>query len=384
MNRIRLLFVVLAAVLVGGVACAPRASPPPASITVPTQAASITPESATMAPSSVEIAWQKVVDAARKESRVMIYSTFATPDWQREFGRLLREKYGLQADFIQGDGVTVGERIATEQRSGQEIADLIWTGGSVQEELQKKRLLQNFRPPIAEQSPADIWTIGPFFYDKDTMTTVDRVAGFTAGINTRLVKPQDYPSSWLDFTDPKWKGKLSMEDASFISVGGAMFQWLLDLFGVDYWEKLAAQDVVITRGMGEISRRLAVGDDAVALAVHPTFLMRFIEEGAPVKFLILKEGVRSSTHQMSIPSTVPHANAAKVALNFMLTQEGQRTMPLSGNVPIRRDVTYAMHPEMERLVQAKIGNVQDRAGAQRQAQLRQDKVFAKIFPKAAR
>ena len=57
------------------------------------------------------------------------------------------------------------------------------------------------------------------------------------------------------------------------------------------------------------------------------------KEGAPVKMIFPPEGVPANPYATGIPKTAAHPNAAKLFMNWCLSEEGQATMiKLIGNL----------------------------------------------------
>ena len=56
---------------------------------------------------------------------------------------------------------------------------------------------------------------------------------FTIAINTNLVPPDQEPKTWLDVLDPKWKGKVAMDDPRGSGPGGTILSGLDYLYGQD-------------------------------------------------------------------------------------------------------------------------------------------------------
>src|SRR5690606_41473210 len=62
--------------------------------------------------------------------------------------------------------------------------------------------------------------------DPDGMIQVFGIEYVAIIYNTNLVKPEDVPKSYMDLTDPKWRGKIVMPDPS---VHATTIQWLVGL-----------------------------------------------------------------------------------------------------------------------------------------------------------
>ena len=58
----------------------------------------------------------------------------------------------------------------------------------------------------------------PEFRSDDMRPVFAIICGILA--NTQLVKPSDEPNSWLDLTDPRWKGKILADDFRALGGGG--------------------------------------------------------------------------------------------------------------------------------------------------------------------
>ena len=79
-------------------------------------------------------------------------------------------------------------------------------------------------------------------------------------VNSQLVTPADEPKSWLDLTDPRWKGKILSDDFRALGGGGVLFYVLQETFGRDFHEKLAAQELKFSREIPANERRIARGE----------------------------------------------------------------------------------------------------------------------------
>ncbi|MBF8266010.1 MAG: Iron ABC transporter substrate-binding protein, partial [Dehalococcoidia bacterium] len=69
-------------------------------------------------------AWAKVVDAAKKEGVVTLYTFALVGDAGVAVAKAFREKYGIKAEIVGGTSPVMLERIKSEYRSRQYISDL--------------------------------------------------------------------------------------------------------------------------------------------------------------------------------------------------------------------------------------------------------------------
>jgi ABC-type Fe3+ transport system substrate-binding protein len=96
--------------------------------------------------------------------------------------------------------------------------------------------------------------------------------------------------------------------------------------GKDFLQKLAEQNLVIHRDGQQLAVGLAKGTLAVALGLSQRFVEPYIKGGLPIKALgSIKEGMGGSNGfgTVAVMKNAPHANAAKVYINWLLGKEGQ-------------------------------------------------------------
>lgn len=299
-----------------------------------------------------ETAWQQVVEAAKKEGRVVIYTTPANPPFRRAMADAFDNKYGIKTEWMVLRGAESKERLLTEQRAGRLVGDIYHGGPSPMIDMIEKGLLAESQPPIVGREPS-IWAVDPYYYDKDGRLVVVAMSdASTMLLNTQMVKPDAYPKSWLDLVEPMWKGKMILDDPTIGGSGSTAFSSLLELFGEDYWRRMAKQDIKIMRSRAEEARAIATGERALSIQITAYAALPYLEAGAPVALHTPKEGNIKTPYPMSIVKNAPHINAAKVLVDFLLSKEGQNAQQLFGHAPIRKDVRLEVHPQIEAAVKA--------------------------------
>lgn len=334
------------------VACAPKPATTPGVPLAP----AVTP-AATFAPPPVaskttaDPEWQKVLAAARREGKVTLYSTFGAPAMRIIIDKAMAENYGVKVEWLVAAGGAINaERIRTEQRAHQYVADVWWTGASVllTRELRNVGALQSFTPPVVTSEPAG-WRdqgVDSFTDQRDALTLIQSVGGAIV-VNANLVSPADYPKSFKDLLDPRWKGRIVMMDPAVPGGGAYIFGLLKREYGVEYWEKMKGQDISFIRDYGEVGRRAVIGEAAVALGLSPIHITPFVLSKAPIKPVPAIEGGYVANIYVSLMGNAPHPNAAKVLINWMLTREGQEPIAFhTGSVSVRKDVEYNVPPEI--------------------------------------
>jgi iron(III) transport system substrate-binding protein len=171
-------------------------------------------------------------------------------------------------------------------------------------------------------------------------------------VNTAKVKGEDEPKSWKDLLDPAWKDKILSDDMRALGGGQVMFSVLEDAFGRPFHEKLAAQQPIFSRDVGNDERRVARGE--YPLRIPQLFSNTTILKGLPVKLIIPVEGVPYIRFDMALLRNAPHPNAARLFINHYLSDEVQLIYANAGLIPVVPDLGGAIKEEMRALTSAKL------------------------------
>ncbi|MBF8265746.1 MAG: Ferric transporter ATP-binding subunit, partial [Dehalococcoidia bacterium] len=109
------------------VSCAPQPAPAPTPAAPrPTTAPVAAPTPST----SQDAAWAKVVESAKKEGTVTIYSFYYVADIGRVIAKAFQDRYGIRVEILAIAGRQTVEKVKVEASMKQLVADVVNTGVS--------------------------------------------------------------------------------------------------------------------------------------------------------------------------------------------------------------------------------------------------------------
>ena len=151
-----------------------------------------------------------------------------------------------------------------------------------------------------------------------------------------MVKRNEVPVTDEDLLNPKWRGKIGMDHTK-----PEWFSWKLKRLGQEkglaYMKRLGAQEFKLYSGLTIITGLLAAGEFPLVLNTYIHNAEDAKRKGAPVDWLA-QDPVFTKFQPIGVAAKAPHPNAAKLFVDFMLSEEGQRIIASFGRVPTRRAV----------------------------------------------
>lgn len=294
-------------------------------------------------PQSSQGDWNKIVEAAKKEGRVVV-SVPTSAELRKEFESGFRAKHpGIELELSVARGSANVNKIVEEQKAGVRSIDLHIGGTtSIITGLLANEILQPLMPAmlLPEVRDEKNWWGGHIWADNANRFIYTFTAYMTETIwyNSDLVKPEEI-TSWDSLLDPKWKGKIAILDPRTPGSGESTWAFLWRIKGEPYLTKLAAQEMLVGRNLRQLAESVTRGKSAVSIGVSYYTYLPFIKAGLPVKSISsVKEGyyAASGSGNVALLRNPPHPNASKVFINWLLSREGQTIFTKAMGQPTRR------------------------------------------------
>ena len=99
---------------------------------------------------------QRLIEGAKKEGELMVYSSI-TPKDQIKLAEDFKKRYGVTIHFWRGSQSNILSRVLSETRGGKYLFDAIETNSPQLEAIAREGLLENMHSPYLEQELSRNW-----------------------------------------------------------------------------------------------------------------------------------------------------------------------------------------------------------------------------------
>lgn len=244
-------------------------------------------------------------------------------------------------------------RLITEKNNPQ--CDVFWSGDPMRADVLKQKGI------TAPYNSASSTGINPVFIDKDFNWTGFSSRARVLLVNTDLVKVEDIPTSILDLTNEKYKGKVAIANPLFGTTSfhiAALYVELGDEKAKQFMEDLKKNEVVIASSNGDVKKKVATGEVALGLADTDDG-NEAIKEGSPVKMIFLDQ---NGFGNLIVPNTVsliknsPNNENGKKLIDFLLSVEAEKILAEScAQMPLHKNVSVpATVPSLDNITPMKV------------------------------
>ncbi|HEX6510678.1 MAG TPA: extracellular solute-binding protein [Chloroflexota bacterium] len=296
------------------------AAPAPASAPAGSQP-SVTPE------------WQQAVDAAKNEGTVAVFGPDGA-DMHDVLTDPFEKQFGIHVDFVGDPGPGLWPRMSAERGAGKYLWDVVVTGtttaltalipGKALDPTDSAFILPDLKDPKTWRGGAP-----EHVGSNHEMLVMSPFQRGTLFINPKLVKADEF-KSYKDLLDPKWKGRILLDDPRKAGPGQATFTffYLHPGLGPSFIKELGQQQITIVKDFQQEVDMVGQGRFPVLLGSADFAVAARARQGVPIETIDprqLKEGsdLSPANGAVALVNRAPHPNAAKVYLNWLLSKDEQ-------------------------------------------------------------
>jgi iron(III) transport system substrate-binding protein len=312
------------------------------------------PLSATAQNAPWKNSWDQTLAVARDEGKVVVAGP-PSQELRRTLPAAFKARYGIAIEYIGGRSTELATRLRAERQAGIHSLDVVFAGNeSMAMTFYGEKMLQPLKPALTLPEVVDgkKWKKGKLWFSDPQDQYILRLANSVTTmfhINTKEVGPGELRSV-KDLLDPKWKGKIALQDPTISGSGSNQAAHLYYQHGEDFVKALYVdQKPMISRDTRQITDGLARGTYPITLGAEDADVAKLKKEGLPLAILEslsdLYGEVSASFGQVAIFDSAPHPNAAKVFVNWIASKEGSDVFNRAmGTVPTRNDIDESFLP----------------------------------------
>lgn len=288
---------------------------------------------------------QKLVEGAKKEGELAIYTSAQSDD----MGALVagfEKKYGIKVNVWRASSEKVLQRAIQEARGNRNTMDVVETNGPELESMHREKLLQAVKSPHL----GDL--IGPAIRPHGEWVGT-RLNVFVQAYNTNLVKKDELPRTWEDLADPKWKGRLAVEQEDADWLAGQYAEMGEEKASKVFKDIVSANGMSVRKGHTLLTQLVVSGEIPLALTVYNYKAEQLKQKGAPIDWFHIGPAI-ARPNGVAVARKAPHPHAAVLFYDFEISPEGQKILAGRDFVPTSKKVDTPLNKIPMKFVDARV------------------------------
>src|SRR6476659_6683721 len=254
----------------------------------------------------------ELIAAAKAEGKLVYYTANFAEVAQQVIKAFNKRFPEIKVEMVRAPGGQLITRVKTEAAAGKLTADVVdHSDRALMIDL--VGLFQDYAPPNGKDYLPDS-LISPKLWPRVTLA-------WSIAYNSALVK--NPPKSWIDLTKPEY-GNRQIGEVIAPSGGTTWTRVMFErqVLGEDYWKKQAATNPILYPSGTPMSDALVRGEIAIGPLLYNIVYPKK-RDGAPVEINFPSDGVPLNYYAAGVTKTAANPNAAKLFLNWCMSDEGQ-------------------------------------------------------------
>ena len=258
---------------------------------------------------------RQLIEGAKKEGKLVFYTSVET-EFARSLTAAFEAKYSfIKTDIFRSTHDKILSRMNVERKTGTYTADTMSVGEFETYHMQKMGFITPYKSPFAATYPEGFKDPNGYWTDLyDNLIVM--------AYNTKRVKRDELPKRYEDLLHSRWKGRMVLdqnEDRWFAN----MLYLMGEQKGMEFMQALAKQEVSIRSGRGMVTQLLGAGEYDLQIVAYWYRPHQMKKQGAPVDWIAFEPAI-VATYPISVVNRAPHLNAAKLFIDFAISDEGQK------------------------------------------------------------
>lgn len=286
----------------------------------------------------------EVIEGAKKEGKVQIYGVLNLTSSRPVFKAFEKKYPFLQVQQYKASSNRMVNRLLTEHRAKTYLVDVIQFNIVEQLLLLEAGIGAPYHSPERKHFPSA-------FKDKEGFWTAIYYFAYTIGYNPQMVPSSDVPRTWEDLLHSRWRDNIGLEDYA-VNWYGNMLLALGDEKGRSFMTRLSKQNPRIVDGPSLMAQLMAAGEFPIGVARSHRMEI-FKQNGAPLEWVRNIDPMVQQSSVIGLANHAPHPNAAKLLIDFMLSEEAQESLSKQNRMVARRGVKMVkayQEVDLERLL----------------------------------
>ncbi|NIF91032.1 ABC transporter substrate-binding protein [Burkholderia sp. Cy-637] len=284
--------------------------------------------------------YQGVIDAAKQEGRLIVYSTTDT-SLVRPLIKDFESLYGVKVEYNDMNSTELYNRYISENAAKSTSADVLWSSAmDLQIKLVNDGLMASYDSPETSHIPG--WAQ----YQKQAYGTTFEPLAIV--YNKRLIADNEVPKTraelikLLQSQPERFKGKVTTYD---IEKSGVGFNYLTQDAHVNEtvtWElvrAIGATGPKLQSSTGAMMERISSGENLIGYNIIGSYAYAKAKKDKSIGYVFPRDYTQVVSRLATISRQAKNPNAAKLWVDYLLSQRGQTLIANQANLySIRGDV----------------------------------------------
>ncbi|MDK1378574.1 MULTISPECIES: ABC transporter substrate-binding protein [unclassified Sinorhizobium] len=287
--------------------------------------------------------YASLIEAAKKEGTVSVYTSTDAAQSQK-LQDAFTKKYGIKIAYNDLGTNGAYNQVISEAAAGQTTADVVWSSAM---DLQMTLVQDGYASEYASPEAANLPSWANY---KNTLfgSTVEPVGVI---YNTKALSEDRLPKTYADMitflkdNKTELQGKVATFDPE--KSGSGFLHHSNDARNrSDFWDLAKAMGddgAKIYSSSGGMKETVVSGENVIAINIIGSYALDWVKESPNLGVHFATDYTPAFSRVILMTKDAPHPNAAKLFIDFMLSQEGQSALAEGGLPSVREDVTAGLN-----------------------------------------